>query len=88
MSPIPTDMKLYNRIKKQIYKKMPIHSAHRSGVLVKKYKSLFKKKYGTKSPYKGKRPTTTGLWFSYFSKSRSKGRSRSKSRSKSRSRSK
>ena len=31
---------------KRIYKKIPKHSAYRSGVLVQAYKKSFKKKYG------------------------------------------
>ena len=50
----PSDIKLYNKTKKQIYKKIPKHSAYRSGILVQTYKKKFKNKYGTKkSPYKG-----------------------------------
>ena len=50
----PSDTKLYNKTKKQIYKKIPKHSAYRSGILVQTYKKKFKNKYGTrKSPYKG-----------------------------------
>lgn len=50
----PSDTKLYNKTKKQIYKRIPKHSAYRSGILVQTYKKKFKDKYGTrKSPYKG-----------------------------------
>jgi len=62
----PVDIKLYNKTKKQIYKKYPKHSAYRSGILVKTYKINFKKKYGTKkSPYLGKKTEKKGLnrWF-------------------------
>ena len=49
---IPTDTKLYNKIKKEVYKQHPKHSAYRSGILVKTYKNKFSKKYGNKkSPY-------------------------------------
>ena len=64
---VPTDNKLYNRTKKQVYKKYPKHSAYRSGILVKTYKAKFKSKYGNrKKPYKGKRTRKKGLsrWFS------------------------
>lgn len=48
----PTDQKLYNKVKKQIYNKYPHHSAYRSGHLVKAYKKAFSNKYGTrKRPY-------------------------------------
>jgi hypothetical protein len=63
---IPSDKKLYNKTKKNIYKKIPKHSAYRSGILVKKYKQLFSKKYGTKkNPYIGKKSKKKGLsrWF-------------------------
>lgn len=64
----PRDTKLYNKTKKQIYKKIPKHSAYRSGILVQTYKKKFKNKYGTKkSPYKGNKMKTkkNGLsrWF-------------------------
>ena len=42
----PTDIKLYEKIKDTVYKKIPKHSAYRSGILVKKYKSEFQKIYG------------------------------------------
>jgi len=60
----PTDSKLYNKIKKQIYKDNPKHSAYRSGLLVKQYKAQFKKKYGDIKPYIGTK-TKKGLtrWF-------------------------
>ena len=59
---IPTDQRLYDRIKKKIYKQYPIHSAYRSGMVVKEYKKAFK---GPGSPYKGAKPNLTGLtrWF-------------------------
>lgn len=61
----PVDIKLYNKVKKTIYKKYPKHSAYRSGILVKNYKKQFTKKYGkSKKAYKGKK-TKKGLtrWF-------------------------
>ena len=63
---IPSDIKLYNRTKKNIYNKIPKHSAYRSGILVKKYKKNFTKKYGMKKkPYLGKISQKKGLqrWF-------------------------
>lgn len=59
----PTDKKLYEKVKKQIYKKYPTHSAYRSGLLVKEYKKQHKSKYPTKQPYTKK--STNGLtrWF-------------------------
>ena len=62
----PVDIKLYNKTKKKIYKKIPKHSAYRSGILVKTYKKLYKNKYGIKSnPYTGKKNKKKGLkrWF-------------------------
>ena len=62
----PSDIKLYNKIKKQVYKKIPKHSAYRSGIVVQKYKKTFKKKYGSnKQPYKGTKTKKKGLgrWF-------------------------
>jgi hypothetical protein len=48
---------MYNRIKQQVKRDIPKHSAYRSGIMVKKYKKSFAKKYGSKSPYKGKKLT-------------------------------
>ena len=58
---IPEDQKMYDRVKAKIYKKYPKHSAYRSGLLVKEYKEAFKKKYGKKSPYKGKKKKNAPL---------------------------
>lgn len=65
MSSKPKDPKLYQRAKNQIYKKYPKHSAYRSGLLVKKYKELYKKKYNSTSAYSGKKQEKKGLsrWF-------------------------
>jgi len=61
----PIDIFLYEKVKKQIYKKYPKHSAYRSGLLVQKYKKDFKKKHGNKNPYIGKKTKKKGLqrWF-------------------------
>ena len=62
----PVDKNLYEKAKKDIYKKIKKHSAYRSGMVVKHYKNLFAKKYGkSKSPYKGEKPKNKGLsrWF-------------------------
>ena len=63
--PVPRDKKLYEMVKKRVYKKIPKHSAYRSGVLVQTYKKSFKKKYGNKDPYIGKKTKKKGLsrWF-------------------------
>lgn len=63
---IPSNQKLYDKIKARIYKKIPKHSAYRSGLVVTTYKKEYAKKYGKKaSPYIGKKPTKSGLsrWF-------------------------
>lgn len=59
---VPVDKAMYARVKKSVYKKIPKHSAYRSGILVKKYKKTFAKKYGNrKQPYTFKKgPQTTG----------------------------
>ena len=64
--PKPKDRKLYNKVKARVYKKIPKHSAYRSGVVVSSYKKAFSKKYGKrKKPYSGKRTKKRGLgrWF-------------------------
>ena len=64
--PKPRDEKLYEKIKKKIYKKHPKHSAYRSGILVQEYKENYYKKHGKKSkPYIGKKTSKKGLsrWF-------------------------
>lgn len=65
--PKPTDEKLYQQVKADIYVKIPKHSAYRSGLIVKKYKEKFAKKYPGKQPYIGKKPSrkSGGLrrWF-------------------------
>ena len=64
--PKPSDMKLYKKVKKEIYKKYKKHSAYRSGHLVREYKKQYAKKYGKNSdPYIGKKTKKRGLkrWF-------------------------
>jgi Cu-Zn family superoxide dismutase len=63
--PIPSNKKLYEKIKAKVYKRIPKHSAYRSGLVVQEYKKAFKKKYGNKQPYKGKKTSKRGLkrWF-------------------------
>jgi hypothetical protein len=55
---IPTNKKLYEEVKAEVYAKYPKHSAYRSGLLVKEYK----RRGGT---YEGKEKQTEGLnrWF-------------------------
>ena len=38
MKPQPTNKTLYEKVKKEVYKMYPKHSAYRSGLIVKKYK--------------------------------------------------
>ena len=53
---VPTDLKLYEKIKKKVKNKFiktsRWPSAYGSGYLVKEYKKEFKKIYGNKNPYK------------------------------------
>ena len=50
----PANKKLYEKVKDEIYKQYPVHSAYRSSLLVNSYK----KAGGT---YKGKKDENTGL---------------------------
>lgn len=63
--PVPTDKALYEKVKRQVYKQIPKHSAYRSGILVQKYKSAYRRKHRSGSPYSGKRTSRQGLgrWF-------------------------
>lgn len=63
--PEPRDKKLYGEIKKKVYKKIPKHSAYRSGILVKSYKKAYKKKHGNDNSYIGKKTKKKGIarWF-------------------------
>ena len=58
----PKDIKLYNKIKKEVYSNIPKHSAYRSGILVKKYKQEYKEKYGNGPPYLGKKTRKKGFF--------------------------
>ena len=55
MSNKPVDINLYNYIKEKLFKEIPKTSAHRSGMLVRKYKEAFFKKHGNLPAYKGKK---------------------------------
>ena len=59
------DKDLYEKIKKEIYLKYPKHSAYRSGLIVKKYKEEYEKKYKNNNAYFGKKDNSKGLirWF-------------------------
>ena len=64
--PEPIDLKLYDKVKKNVYKRIPKHSAYRSGIVVQEYKNKFSQKHGkNKSPYKGKKTRKKGIsrWF-------------------------
>lgn len=65
MSSIPKDQILYDKIKKNIYTKIPKHSAYRSGLLVKEYKKQYLKKYKNNNAYHGVKKENKGLsrWF-------------------------
>ena len=54
-NPVPKDVQLYKKTKAIVYEKNPKHSAYRSGIIVQKYKNEFFKKYGSESPYIGKK---------------------------------
>ena len=49
----PADQKLYDRVKKEIYAKHPVHSAYRSSLLVQEYKRRGGEYVGTKNSNKG-----------------------------------
>lgn len=61
----PKDKTLYNRVKARVIKRIPKHSAYRSGIIVKEYKEAYKKKHGSGSAYIGKKQEKKGLsrWF-------------------------
>lgn len=64
--PTPSSRALYERVKAEVYREIPRHSAYRSGTVVKRYKRAFAEKHGAKRPpYKGDKPTRRGLarWF-------------------------
>ena len=66
MKSVPKDQKLYNKIKQKLYKKNPIHSAYRSGILVQRYKKAFKLKHPRiVNAYFGQTSKVQGLsrWF-------------------------
>ena len=42
--PKPNDMTLYDKIKKRVYKKIPKHSAYRSGIVVQQYKNTYERR--------------------------------------------
>ena len=62
--PTPRDIILYDKIKKEISDKYK-HSAYRSGLIVKKYKEEYVKKYNRNDTYIGDKPKLSNLqrWF-------------------------
>lgn len=87
MSATPADPALYQRVKAQVYKKMPQHSAYRSGHVVQAYKRAFRAKHGSRSPYRAGASRSRSRSVSRKSRSRSRSQSRHQRRSRSRSRS-
>jgi hypothetical protein len=62
--PIPTDEKLYEKIKKDLFKIYTKPSAYRSGLLVKKYKEEYLKKHNDFNYYSGnKENSNLKRWF-------------------------
>ncbi len=62
----PTDPRLYQRVKAQVYTSIPTHSAYRSGIVVQRYKAAYKRSHGKGSkPYRGSKSKQRGLsrWF-------------------------
>jgi len=61
--PQPTDEKLYEKIKNELFKKYK-PSAYRSGLLVQRYKEEYVKKHKTHNYYKGNKATSNlKRWF-------------------------
>ena len=60
----PKDKELYEKVKKEVYGRYKTHSAYRSGILTKKYKEAYEKKYNSKDAYEGKkRNNGLNAWF-------------------------
>ena len=47
--PKPSNMKLYNKVKADVYRRIPKHSAYRSSIVVKEYKAKGGKYTGSKA---------------------------------------
>ena len=56
--PTPKDKELYELAKEIVYPQYIKPSAYRSGALVKKYKQLYREKYGNDNSYLGKKELT------------------------------
>lgn len=64
--PAPSDPELYQAVAGWVKRRNPVHSAYRSGAIVKLYKQQFAQIHGDKSsPYRGGRNLGSGLvrWF-------------------------
>lgn len=63
--PQPRDSKLYESVKRNLYKKHPQHSAYRSGLLVQAYKKAYQKKHNSSNAYSGSKPRSSRLsrWY-------------------------
>ncbi len=64
MDPIPKDIKLYNKIKKEIYRLYPKHSLFRSAMIVKIYKNMGGEYENKKQMSKGINEWFTENWIS------------------------
>lgn len=65
MVSIPKDNALYNKARAEADKKYVKASAYKSGYIVKRYKEIYKDKYGNDKAYEGAKAKTKGLsrWF-------------------------
>ena len=62
--PTPTDTKLYERVKKDLFSIYTKPSAYRSGLLVQKYKDEYVKKHNNYNYYSGNKETSNiRRWF-------------------------
>lgn len=59
--PEPKDKQLYEKVKKDIFTKIPKNSAYRSGLLIKTYKEEYFKKHKSKDAYYGKKNENKGI---------------------------
>ena len=56
--PTPKDKRVYDLARNMVYLQYNKPSAYRSGALVKKYKQLYREKYGDDDAYEGKKELT------------------------------
>ena len=57
----PKDKELYEKVKKNVYKRISEHSAYRSGIIVKEYKEAFLKRHNRKDAYVKKKIQKTTI---------------------------